>query len=363
MTGTAQIQEQINLAYHSALVDGQGTVTESALETALKTEFNKSSLDDGWLDKTSVTGKWRITIDNVSLDVPEGTTSTHAQVDPSVEYGYKEKAELNGNELKEASTLGVGDLINYYYDTDPNHVIPCVVMYNDNTHGVQVISVNSVRDVTLGCSSDGTTVDPKAVEAFADKDDDEEEDAPTGYTVSNFEKSRWSYNNAIATLNSYARDYLGDMAISARCVGAPEVEGSGETTDMFTANASYTYFSSYNGKFKDTDTNVDDNTTGSNANEDLNTMHQLGIIQTPNSNNYWLASRLVNSYSNYSDFRVRYVGDYGDLLDRFYLCGVYSSSTGTFGCSLGFRPIFHLKSDIQVEKTGHQNYGAGGFTQ
>ena len=71
-TDNSQIQERINLAYHSALVDSQGEVTEPSLENELKNEFNKSALEDGWLDKTSVEGKWRITIDGISLEVPAG---------------------------------------------------------------------------------------------------------------------------------------------------------------------------------------------------------------------------------------------------------------------------------------------------
>ncbi len=82
-TDVAQIQEQINLAYHSALVDGRGEVTETSLETALKNEFNKTTLDEGWLDKTSVAGKWRITIDGISSNVPAGTEQTSTQVDES----------------------------------------------------------------------------------------------------------------------------------------------------------------------------------------------------------------------------------------------------------------------------------------
>lgn len=71
-TDNSQIQERINLAYHSSLVDGKGKVTEPSLENELKKEFNKDSLDEGWLDKTSVEGKWKITIDEVSLEVPAG---------------------------------------------------------------------------------------------------------------------------------------------------------------------------------------------------------------------------------------------------------------------------------------------------
>lgn len=77
----AQIQEQINLAYHSALVNGQGEVTETSLETELKNEFNKSTLDEGWLDKTSAEGKWKITIDGVPLEVPAGVEFRKTGID------------------------------------------------------------------------------------------------------------------------------------------------------------------------------------------------------------------------------------------------------------------------------------------
>ena len=48
------------------------------MERELKKEFNKTTLDEGWLDTTSVTGKWRITVDGISLDVPEGISESRA---------------------------------------------------------------------------------------------------------------------------------------------------------------------------------------------------------------------------------------------------------------------------------------------
>lgn len=33
----------------------------------------------------------------------------------------------------------------------------------------------------------------------------------------------------------------------------------------------------------------------------------------------------------------------------------------SYACISGFRPIFLLKSNIKIEKTGHQAYGPGGF--
>ncbi len=76
-TDSSQIQERINLAYQSSLVGGQGKVTDTSLESELKKEFNKDTLDEGWLDKTSVEGKWKITIDGISLEVPAGEASIH----------------------------------------------------------------------------------------------------------------------------------------------------------------------------------------------------------------------------------------------------------------------------------------------
>ena len=94
-TDSTQIQERINLAYHSSLVDGQGKVIESILESELKKEFNKDTLDEGWLDKTSVEGKWKITIDGVYLEVPAGVIVEKPSI---INYGGKT-----------AQTVGQGD--------------------------------------------------------------------------------------------------------------------------------------------------------------------------------------------------------------------------------------------------------------
>ena len=76
-TDNAQIKERINLAYHSAFTTGLGKLDENELANEMKTEFKdklvNNELPSGWLDKTSVTGKWRITIDGVYLDVPAGS--------------------------------------------------------------------------------------------------------------------------------------------------------------------------------------------------------------------------------------------------------------------------------------------------
>ncbi len=357
-TDAEQIRERIHLAELAAVASGKGDLTEPNLKSALTQEFGTEGT--GFKLKDNETS-WEVEIIEKGLtETIAKTSNSQAQpeTDPATEYGY-----ANKEGIVEASTLKPGDLINYYYDAN-KAPIECVVLYgSDSENGLQVVSLNSVRKVALGYSDDDTTArDKKAIEVFADKNNDGEEDAPEGYTVSNFEKARWSYNNAITTLNGYAQDYLGDMAISARCVGTP-VDGT-ETTDMFTANASYTYFKDYNGLFKGSDSNVNFNVTGSNANADLNTMHQLGIIKTQNASDYWLASRIVGSGSSNSSFLVRHVGIAGDLYATYGLCSVDSSSTREDGYLNGFRPIFVLKSNIQIEKiVDSENFeGAGGFS-
>lgn len=106
-TDSSQIQERINLAYHSSLVDGQGEVTEPSLESELKKEFNKTTLDDDWIDKTSVEGKWKITIDGISLAVPAGVVNETSSI---INYGNKT-----------AETVDVGDDITI--DTEKFKVI------------------------------------------------------------------------------------------------------------------------------------------------------------------------------------------------------------------------------------------------
>ena len=95
-TNSSQIQERINLAYHSSLVGGKGEVSDTSLESELKKEFNKTSLDEGWLDKNSVPGKWKIIIDGVSLEIPAGKdTNVQLSIGDTVNYS----TTLNGQTL------------------------------------------------------------------------------------------------------------------------------------------------------------------------------------------------------------------------------------------------------------------------
>ena len=97
-TDNSQIQERINLAYHSALTSGLGKVEESTLKDEIKKEFNKTDSEleeENWLDKISVAGKWKITIDGVILEVPAGQETDDNKV----------TIKVGTNNLKDVSNL------------------------------------------------------------------------------------------------------------------------------------------------------------------------------------------------------------------------------------------------------------------
>ena len=280
---TVRIQERISLAYQSAVIDGNGYATEEGLERELKAEFNKNSLENGWLDKRS--NIWRITIDGVSLDLSIGG-SQNSTVDPAVLYQY-----ANNDGVVNATELIQGDIINYYYDTDEDP-IECIVLYNDDEHGLQVITLDSVRDVCLGYDGYEEVGDPFAIEAFSNPNN-----IPEGYENTEFDIARYSYNHALATLNNYAQDYLGEMAISARCLGTPIngiVLSENDTDDMYIPAESSYHYEGYEGIFKDPGENLfygEMEIENCPINEDLYTMDALNVIHCDSCDYYWFACR------------------------------------------------------------------------
>ena len=213
------------------------------------------------------------------------------------------------------STLSEGKYV-WYTDAndDPQK---CIVLYgpeneNYSSYGIQIITADTVGEVTLGVQSD-------------------------------FISSRNIYNNAISTLNAEAEKYRkkdDGIAELARCVGSvpdnPNYNGAG----MYTRSDSW--FSSYNSTFKDTDTNYE---------ADYNQMQSI-VINGQGIHNigegYWLASRTVVADSSTSAFYVRIVRTDGSLY------GIYLCSVGPNGYAYeskgpnGLRLVFRLKSGIKV---------------
>ena len=204
------------------------------------------------------------------------------------------------NRLKE------GDYVNYVDGT--GKTIKCVVLYgpenaNYSSYGIQIITMNTVEDITLGSNDFNTSMN--------------------------------SYNNAISTLNNEAMKYNNSTYSSdARCVGSvPNNKNS--QAGMYTPP----FGGSYSGKLRNTDTNYE---TDYNQMKALN-IHDINYI-------YWLASHnaRLNPQSNRCDFSVRQLSSDGSLSGG-GLCAVSLAGTVNSGSnSASLRPVFKLKSGIKA---------------
>ena len=205
--------------------------------------------------------------------------------------------------------------------------ILCRVLYNDDTHGIQIISADNVGNVTLGS---GDTLVGNA---------DFEYDGSV--TINdNFKLAATSYNKAVTTLNNKAKTYKNSTALDARCLGSDPVPTNGVFAEDVAGywSRSYEYLKKYgwNDKFKTSDTKYK---------EDVAKLNSLGLNISTDS---WLASRYVSSYSSYTCFDVRSVSSSGDTNDE-YLCYVDpDGSVSSYSPSNAFRPVFLLPSGVII---------------
>ncbi len=86
--------------------------------------------------------------------------------------------------------------------------LDCRVLYNDDAHGIQIITIRSVENVTLGYGDD-VDASEFTYDGTVTIDD-------------NFKKSAVSYNNVVDNLNNKAKTYIDTKGIAtdARCVGS-----------------------------------------------------------------------------------------------------------------------------------------------
>ena len=207
--------------------------------------------------------------------------------------------------------------------------ILCRVLYNDDIHGIQIISADNVGNVTLGS---GDTLVGNA---------DFEYDGSA--TINdNFKLAATSYNKAVTTLNNKAKTYKNSTALDARCLGSDPVPTNGvfaEDVAGYWSSSSYEYLVTYgwNDKFK---------TSDSKYTEDVAMLNSLGLNLS--TGNTWLASRDVDSRSSDTYFNVRRVNSSGNALSN-GLCTVYSGgSVYSYSPSNAFRPIFLLPSGVII---------------
>ena len=186
--------------------------------------------------------------------------------------------------------LKAGDYIKY--DTGistvgTNGVVTCRVLYDASSqYGLQIITDKNITNVTLGGSSWAT--------------------------------GSVSYNNAITTLNNEAGKYLNKAyATDARCVGSvPTLENktfinkNSETTTNVKMSFTPTGWSTNDSGCKGSDTNYV---------TDITQMGNINIRKT--GENYWIASRIVDSDSSNYYFDVFFIMASNSLHgERFMWC-------------------------------------------
>ena len=220
-----------------------------------------------------------------------------------------EKRELTTNELT------AGDYINYntgVSSVGTNGVVTCRVLYDTSSqYGLQIITDTNIANVTLGASD--------------------------------WDTASASYNSAITTLNSEAGKYLNKTyATDARCVGSVPTNQNGTFTSKNSENAGpvqlqFTSSVSRANNMKGEDTNYE---------TDQTQMESLNIWTK--GQNYWLASRLVDSATSFCSFSMRYMYE-EDYVDNIDFCRVHSDRDPVgWSDTFGLRPCLALKSGIKI---------------
>ena len=207
----------------------------------------------------------------------------------------------------------------------------CRAFYNDDAHGLQIITNDNVTNVTLGYDDPTVTADDFAYNGSLELDD-------------NFKKAAASYNNAVDTLNNKAKEYMGTKAIDARSVGSTSTlkngKFQGDTSNMWSSDEQFMIDYSLNGIFKQTQDPSPYN--------DLDRYNDLGIKATSDT---WFTSRyrgVQGGTKNYS-LGIYYLKTSSTYLSSDRLCYVNSNGNMSYASeTYGLRPIFLLPTDTII---------------
>ena len=213
--------------------------------------------------------------------------------------------------------------------------LDCRVLYNDETHGLQIITDGNIEYVTLGS---GDTMDTATGFSYGGDGADASESVAID---ENFRKAAASYNNVVNNLNNKAKLYKDTKGIAkdARCLGSTSTlkdgKFEGDTSGMWTGTNEYLTTYGWNNKFKTADENYL---------EDVNQLSALGL----NTFETWVASRKVDASSVQTNFLVRMLdGSGGTYL--LGLCTVYPDGTASGSNQIyRFRPVFLLSSNVVI---------------
>ncbi len=207
----------------------------------------------------------------------------------SVTKTYEEKEESREGDKINIDINGDGE----YSENETGWTI----IYDYGNGTVEAVAPTVVgADLELGYGDTTINWEDEAVIAAADRDGDS--------TLSNLEKSIYSYNNAVKTINDYTKEQVTNSNIpkeNIRSVGSnPDNPYSENTTPYTSTNlASWAY-----GKYNEVGYSPDGN-----YEQDLIRMSYHGVAGADNS--YWLASRFVIAGPGRVDFDVRSVDSGG----------------------------------------------------
>ena len=248
--------------------------------------------------------------DNYTLDTELQTKNEYGDYQILV-------SEIYNGELIEGPILAKDVLIPNENGTTEEEKSPFIkynnilwrVLYNDETHGLQIITNDNIDNVTLG-----------------------DEDV---------EKTISSYNNAIDTLNNKAKEYKGLKAIDARSLGsiATLIDGKfqGDTSGTKSV-AGYT--------IKSQDINY---------REDYNQIRTLDLVDLTSPGSTWLASRCIYQEGDnwLIGLYIYFVSNSGSLYVSDDYDGDWEISTNSANIrceaeTYGLRPILLLPSDIYI---------------
>ena len=209
--------------------------------------------------------------------------------------------------------------------------LDCRVLYNDETHGLQIITAGNVEEnVTLGS---GDTMDTATGFSYG---------GPVAIDE-DFRKAAASYNNVVNNLNNKAKSYKDTKGIAkdARCLGSTSTlkdgKFEGDTSGMWAETKEYLTTYGWNNKFKAADNKFK---------EDSYQLYKLGL--NVGSGSSWLASRYAYSNSKAATFLV-YFEDSNGRRDDSVVCIVYADGSAVSSApSHGFRPVFLLSSNVVI---------------
>ena len=222
-----------------------------------------------------------------------------------------------------------------------------IVLYGAGEQGanVQLITANTyeVDNVYLGYGDEEIDWTDSSVIAAANISGMEQTDSEG---LSNMEKSIYSYNNAITTLNAKCAEVIGNTnsdILDVRCVGSNPTNKNSENSTPYTSTGlqnnpqnDWLYKAgAFNGKGKGGDDNFFD---------DFERLILIDEAESKNEGNYWLASRYLSEYDRDDDFYV-YFGMWSYSYGEFYWYDLFDAQKShgvQYYKNFGVRPVITI---------------------